>query len=183
MEQRIASWRSCAQSYFERRVRDPHAVDDLVQETCVHAWLSERSGRVDRVADPYVRGISWRVLARHRRRMKVRQRADRNETDLGTLLGNVPAVGREQSIRVGEERLRLSVVLSVLDRCVDELPARWRGLVRDRMQGASLREIAERSGLSVNRIKLRLYRGRRALREAILASLRQEEVHAFESVE
>lgn len=183
MEQRIASWRSCAKGYFERRVRDPHAVDDLVQETCVHAWLSERDGRVDRVASPYVRGISWRVLARHRRRMSIRQRADRNESDTEARLANIAAGGRERCLRVGDEELPLSTLMPLLERCVDELPTRWRGFLRARMDGRTLRDISDRSGLSVNRIKLRLYRGRRALREAMLASLRQEDVRGFEHVE
>lgn len=175
--ERIDAWRACAQRYFERRVRDPHAVDDLVQETCVRAWLSQRD-RCASVTPAWVIGISWRVLARHRRR-DVRTPVHYVSAEASETLRHCPATSRERLVRIADRTLPISRVLAVLERSVESMPARWRGLLEHRLEGASLRTIASRTGLSVNVIKLRLYRGRRALREAILASLREEEAQCF----
>ena len=183
MEQEIAEWRDCATRYFVPRVADVHLVEDFVQETCLRAWISQRDGRIDRVGGAWIIGISWRALAQHRRRFATRANAVVCETDVRHSIDLFPQCRRERSIRIGDEDYPLSKVLAALDRCVRSMPAKRRGLFELRMVGASLETIARQTGLSVNVVKLRLYRGRRALREAILASLREEEVDAIPTIE
>lgn len=85
-------------------------------------------------------------------------------------------------MRVGDREVPISRVLAVLDACVAAMQPRWKFLIEERLVGAPLKDIAKRTGLSVNVIKLRLYRGRRALRAAMLAALKQEEDHVIEDL-
>ncbi|MCA8972288.1 MAG: hypothetical protein KDC95_21050 [Planctomycetes bacterium] len=183
MDQEIDGWRKCARRYFTPRLEDKNTVDDLVQETCVRAWLSKRDGRTAHVGGGWIIGISWRALAQYRRHRATVGARIACESDVRHALVTYADTVRERHYRIGDDEYPLSAVLRVLERSVREMPATWRGIFKLRMAGASLDAIARRSGLSVNVVKLRLYRGRQALKEAIVASLEKEEVDAIQSQE
>lgn len=173
MDEEWGRWRSYARNYFATRVRDPHAVDELTQEVCLRTLESVRDGRCARLGAGWVHGISWRLLADTRRRYA---------TGLPAKLAAEPwaldeacATPRCSRVSLDGEEFELPRVLRVLDECVDALPESWRPIMRARMEGRPLTEIASLFGTNENVVKLRLYRGRRRLRQAILERLREDE--------
>lgn len=167
-------WRGCARRFFGRRVHDPNAVEDLVQEACVRAWISQRDGRVERMATAWLLGISWRLLADHRREEQG-GRASRKRRFVAWNPEELVAWTRERRMTLADRSYPMSSVLLVLDQCVDELPASCRQLMQGRMNGTTMKELARIHGVTLGVVKLRLHRGRRKLRQAILERLREEE--------
>ncbi|MDP6424534.1 MAG: sigma factor [Planctomycetota bacterium] len=169
MEQQWSSWRRCARGYFRRRLRDENEIDELVQETCVRAWISGRDGRGVRVQRSWVLGISWRVYADYCRDARMRRRLPYG------CVADVPGVVRERTLRVCDGEYRLSHLLRILYEEVHNLSGDDRSLVGDRLRGLRVSEVARLHDMTVHMVKRRLYRGRRRLKAAILERLQEDE--------
>ncbi len=174
MDEEWARWRSCARRYFSRRLRDRGLVDELAQEACVRVWLARRDGRVGQVDLAWVVGVSSRLFADHQRDVFGARRFECDAPWTWDSIGIV-AETREATVPIEGEAYRLSRVLQVLDECVGDLSDSWRFLVEERMHGSQVRDIAKRHGLTVDTVKLRLFRGRKRLRQAMLDRLQKED--------
>jgi RNA polymerase sigma factor (sigma-70 family) len=169
-------WRrfqSRARSYFRRKLGDGHWVDELVQEACVRAWSSHLRCRRERIPvrakHAWLDGISWRVLMDHFRASA----RTRRQASCARDVARVSSDARDTRTTVAGHELELIDALSLLEETVERLPPNWRAAVRERMRGASMREIADSQGLTLNTVRMRLYRGRVRLRRAILDRLEE----------
>jgi len=172
-ESRWRTFQSRARSYFRRKLGDGQWVDELVQEACLRAWTSHvrcRNRRKPvRAARAWLDGIRWRVLMDHFRTTARSRRQSRSARDVARTL---PHERRTRTTVAGHE-VELVDLLSVLEETVEGLPPSWRAAVRGRMRGASMREIADSQGLTLNTVRMRLFRGRARLRTAILDRLEE----------
>jgi RNA polymerase sigma-70 factor, ECF subfamily len=126
-------------------------VDDLVQETLLHAWRNRAQFRGDASI------LTW-VLAIAKNRVKMRARS----------LGKRPAFGaidREalpvDVVRSEEAAAAVRQALGALD------PDHADVLLRRYFEGRTVREIAEALGESEKAVESRLHRAREALREKL----------------
>ena len=131
-------------------------VDDLVQETLLHAWRNRDQYRGDASFD------TW-ILAIARNRIRMRRRADRTR---GAFEAALQAVDREE---IPDEILRSAETAGAIRRALEALPADQRDvLLRRYFQGLSIRHIAASLGETEKAIESRLHRAREALREQLI---------------
>ena len=146
--------RADLQAFFRARVRDPHRVDDLLQETFLKIH-----GGLDGLADAdrlpaWVYRIARRVLADHVRAGGAEPApldGDPGETS-----------GRPENLN--------AEVAGWLPGMIAMLPPGAREAVRlSEIEGRSQAQVAEDLGLSLSGAKSRVQRGRERLRELLLA--------------
>jgi RNA polymerase sigma factor (sigma-70 family) len=140
-------------------VADPSAVEDVIQEATLAAWLN-----LDYLRNPERFGSWWcGIVLNHARRYLTARRAQ----DRALLTGLEPepsddgGSGPEHQVEQAElsERVRAAVAA---------LPQSQRSAAyRFYLQGLSYREAAEELGISVNTLKARLHQGRKALRRSL----------------
>jgi RNA polymerase sigma-70 factor (ECF subfamily) len=127
-------------------------VDDLVQETLLHAWKNRAQFRGD--ASP----LTW-VLSIARNRIRMRNRSLGRKAELEAALR---AVEREE---IPDALLRSAELARAVRRALDALdPATAALLLRRYFDGRSVRQIAEQLGESEKAVESRLHRAREALR-------------------
>jgi len=133
-------------------------VEDLVQETLLHAWHNRGQFRGD--ASP----LTW-VLAIARNRVRMRDRAKRSETEAEAVRRALARVETEpfppEALLAEETRRRVRRALEDLDASYADL------LVRRYFRGQTVRAIAEETGESEKAIESRLHRAREAFREQL----------------
>jgi len=126
-------------------------VDDLVQETLLHAWRNRRQFRSE--SSP----TTW-VLSIAKNRVKMRLRA------LGTR-PSFTGIDREELpaevVRSPEAAAAVRRALRAIDPAYSDL------LVRRYLEGRSVRDIAAALGESEKAVESRLHRAREALREKL----------------
>ena len=145
-------------AYFQRRVRDTHAAEDLVGETFVrvHDGLGDLE-RAERL-EAWVWSIARNVLTDHRRR--------RGSADLDSDGEDVEQLVAEERpepnlTRTAGEWARMMIV---------SLPEPYReALELSELQALSQQQIADHLGLSLSGAKSRIQRGRLKLRDLVLA--------------
>lgn len=135
--------------YVAKHLRDHDEAKDIVQESFLRLWT-----RLDRVSETGARSYLFStahnlVVDRARRRKHVARYEDRHE-DILTV--QQPKAGLQ----------------GALESALDRLSERQRALVllRDR-DGHSYDDIAARTGLDVDRVKVYLFRARRAMRDRL----------------
>jgi RNA polymerase sigma factor (sigma-70 family) len=150
------------------------AAEDLAQETLLEAWRS-----LDRLRDsdglaPWLTAIARNVCLRWRR-SKGREAThliravDREETT-GNWLGALVADDTDPGAAIEREELG-----SLLDLALAALPAETHAaLVGSYVDETPQAELAARLGLSEGALRTRLHRGRRALRQALATTLRDD---------
>lgn len=178
-EQRARLTRLCA-----RLTGDADAAEDLAQETLLEAWRATHKLRDADGLAPWLSAIARNVCLRwarsrgaelaHRARPGAFADAAPYDTgDLDAFLAETLAmVGDEGDFTVELERQELA---TLLDRALALLPAETRlALVESAIHATPQAEIAARLGLSEGALRVRLSRGRLALRHALTTDLRDE---------
>ena len=155
---------------------DADAAEDLAQETLVEAWRAQSRLRDLDGLSPWLAAIARNVClrwARGRGRELARRTEIAARTD-GTPLALDDLPDGDEDIAVDLERGELA---ELLDRALALLPAQTRAAlvesyVYERPQG----ELAARLGLSEGALRVRLHRGRLALRHTLATDLRAEAI-------
>ncbi len=139
------------------RVRGPEA-EDVVQEALVSIHTARHTHRPDRPVAPWVRAISRNASIDWLRRA-VRAGRRSSEVEPDALPDGAPASPAEsRALSPG------------LERALERLPdAQREAVVLLKIEGLSVAEAAERTGITPGALKLRAHRGYRALR-AVLGS-------------
>ncbi|MCB9914121.1 MAG: sigma-70 family RNA polymerase sigma factor [Planctomycetes bacterium] len=130
----------------------PHDVDDLVQETAVHAWRRARTLReVERFPQ-------WAcAIARNLGRDRLNRLGARGAVSLDDVQEPAHDDGREQRLTADEVLAR-----------VRELPSCYaEPLLLRLLAGLDAEEIAARTGLTPGSVRVNLHRGMRRLRDAL----------------
>jgi RNA polymerase sigma-70 factor (ECF subfamily) len=130
-------------------------VDDLVQETLLHAWKNRAQFRGDASL------LTWVLsIARNRIRMRARSLGKQAEVE-----ASLQALEIDE---IPEDVLRSAELAGAVRRALDALdPAHADVLLRRYFDGRSVRQIAEALGESEKAVESRLHRAREALREQL----------------
>jgi len=131
-------------------------VDDLVQETLLHAWRSRAQYRGEAAL------LTWVLaIARNRVRMRLRSLDTRAALDRA-----LHVMDREE---IPADVIRSAETAGAVRRALDGLDPEHRdALLRRYFEGRSVREIARTLGESEKAIESRLHRAREALRDQLL---------------
>lgn len=148
-----------------RRVtRDDADADDAVQDACVAAIRGCRGFEARARASTWVHRIVVNSAL-----MQLRTRRRRNQ-DL--LVDTDGAADVEPS---AEERVGGGELCAMVRRCIDALPEPHRSvLVLRELEERDTAETAERLGVTVNAVKIRLHRARHALRRRLVGARMEE---------
>jgi len=152
---------------------DRDAAEDLAQETLVEAWRNHHKLRDLDKSKPWLAAIARNICQRwgRARGREAGRLADATTAQLEPLdqLDLLPdEVDLECDLERGEQ-------IALLDRALALLPRDTRDIVvAHYVEGLPQAEIAARLGLTENAIAVRLYRGRRALRQLLVNDLRQD---------
>ncbi len=154
-----------------RLTGNPADAEDVSQEALLKAWsrLEQFSGKQDEHADDFrawlarIAGNSSIDLLRQRRDGKILSLEERRGPNEETLGGGIPA--REDN---PEEQCARRETGRLLADAIRQLPGDLRQacLLRDVLQ-YSTQEVAERLGISIVAVRLRLFRAHRRLREKL----------------
>ena len=127
-------------------------VDDLVQETLLHAWRNRHQFRSE--SSP----TTW-VLSIAKNRVKMRLRA----------LGQRPSFAAIDREELPAAVVRSPEAAAAVRRALDEIEPPYADVLERRyFQGKSVREIADELGESEKAVESRLRRAREALRERLV---------------
>lgn len=138
---------------------------DVTQETMFRAYRSLSSFREGADFLPWVYRIAWNICAdrgRKKKRTPAMSSLESNEAEVRTLPN--PGPSPDEDVEREELRRALEAAISRLNDGYREL------LVMFHVDGLSIKEISEITGLKDTVIKNRLYRGRRMLKEILLES-------------
>lgn len=143
-------------AFLRVSVRDPHAVDDIFQETMIVAWRRLEDFDNERSFASWLRGIAGKlVLAYHRKSAKAS-----NSFDPATLEWMEARFAKIDVVRGDtlNEKLRL------LRECIESLQEESRVTIEARyLKQQSLDQIVAELGIAMQTVKKRLYRGKRQL--------------------
>jgi RNA polymerase sigma-70 factor (ECF subfamily) len=142
--------------WCSRKSGDPHLVDDIVQETALHALR-----RLPFLKQPE-RMRSWLYRIMQRRLADLNRDAPGMEPLTDEPIAPLPRVLPDPD------------TLTLIERALRRLPACLRRPVRlHYLEGKPLRDVAESLSTTVNGVKARLYRARRILRKRRKRGLRR----------
>ena len=153
-----AVWREFRQpllSFISRRVPDPADADDVLQDVFmkVHRHLPEVNDDT-RIA-PWLYQVARNTLIDRYRRSRTMEE----------LPEALPSAEGETEVLAAERH-----IATCLKATIEELPPAYRdALVLSELEGLPQRVVAERLGLSLSGAKSRVQRGRRMIRDALLA--------------
>ena len=153
---------------------DPHAAEDLAQETLIEAWHHAGALRNRAALPAWLFGIARNVCRRQNRRegREARHRVPAGTAGLPYNLEDEPAGTFDLEIEL--ERGELA---ALLDRALALLPPTTRSaLVARYVLELPQAEISSRLGVSEGAVEARLHRGKLALRRVLAAELREEAV-------
>jgi RNA polymerase sigma-70 factor (ECF subfamily) len=127
-------------------------VDDLVQETLLHAWRNRGQFRSE------ASSLTWVLsIAKNRVRMRLRS------------LGSRPAFGSIDREELPADVVRSPEAAAAVRQALDAIdPDYAEVLVRRYLEGRSVREIADALNESEKAIESRLHRAREALRDRLM---------------
>lgn len=146
---------------------DPDDAEDITQETIVRAFMALGSFRGDARFSSWLHHVSTNCLRMHLRSARRRRsspiddhlREVEHAEDSAMTLGNA---ARPQSPDVVAEGNEMAEILSG---AIEALPVAYGSILKLWVEdGLDLREIKERSGLSIPAIKSRLHRARNRIR-------------------
>lgn len=144
------------------RLRDPHAVDEVMQEVALAVFANGDQLRDVAKASPWLYRIAIRQSLLYRRK-RGRQRALSQRY--------FERVKRSPEFEEDSAAWLLAMERNAIVRqALDELPARdAEMLMLKYCEGWSYQQIAERMGVTVSAVESRLHRGRRRLRGRLTA--------------
>lgn len=160
----LVGWTESPARFFRDHVREVYAfvsrttgatpsdVEDLVQETFLHAWRCREKFRGDCAAATWLMAIA---------KNKIRDRWRRREAP-ATLVDMDRAPLPEEVVRSAETGARVRRALASIGEDYERL------LVRRHFEGETVRAIAEDLGESEDAVESRLRRARQALRDRLL---------------
>lgn len=135
---------------------------DVVQDTCISAWLALPGFDSKQSFGPWVRTILLNKCRDFSRRRAVRSRI------LQWLTHGAATQEGSQSDRPGDAELHDEPRLRALDQAIAGLPVRYKeALVLTALQGLSHRETADQLGLTPKAVELRVHRARKRLQELL----------------
>ena len=144
---------STARTYVRRRLGDHPGVEDVVQETLLSVHQARRTYDSGRPFAPWFFAILSNRLADARRRQL---RISRRE-----VAGAVPDTAMPD--RRGSDVM--GVDLAAVNAAIETLPTRQRAIVRAlKLQDESVRDVADRLGMSASAVKVAAHRAYRTLR-------------------
>ena len=140
-------------AFLRASVRDPHAVDDIFQETMIVAWRRLDDFDSDRSFAKWLRGIAGKLVLAH-----FRQSGQQSPSfDQATLEWMEYRFAKIDVIR-GDS---LSERLALLHECIEALADENRATIEARyLKQRSLGQIETEMGVALQTIKKRLYRAR-----------------------
>lgn len=143
-------------AYIRSGVRDPHAVDDLYQDTVLTAWKRLDSYDLDRPIGPWLRGIAGKtMLAYYRKASRTAQPID--EDALQWLNERFESISSLRGDTLHEK-------LAALRQCIDSLPEIYQHPIQLRYtEQRGLGEIESLLGLAKETLKKRLTRAKSRL--------------------
>jgi RNA polymerase sigma factor (sigma-70 family) len=150
------------------------AAEDLAQETLVEAWRNHHKLRDLDKSKPWLAAIARNICQRwgRARGREAARLAGASATMQSEPLDQLDLLPDEVDL---ERDLERSELIALLDRALALLPHDTRDIVvAHYVEGLPQAEIAARLGLTENTIAVRLYRGRRALRQLLVNDLRQD---------
>ncbi|PSH54457.1 RNA polymerase subunit sigma-70 [Phyllobacterium brassicacearum] len=136
--------------YFLRRLADAHKgdADDLVQETLMALHTRRATYEVDRPFTAWLHAIARYKLIDHFRRNRIRVTVPLDDAE--------DLFAQDQSDAAAD---RMDV-----ERLLQSAPERTRELIyRTKIEGQSIAEVAESTGLSETSVKVSIHRGIRAI--------------------
>jgi RNA polymerase sigma-70 factor (ECF subfamily) len=160
--------------YCAHHSGDHDAAEDLAQETLVEAWRNHHKLRDLDKSKPWLAAIARNICHRwgRARGREAARLVDTITTTQSESLDQLDLLPDEIDL---ERDLERGELIALLDRALALLPRDTRDiLVAHYVEGLPQSEIAARLGLTENAIAVRLYRGRRALRELLAGDLGQD---------
>ena len=147
-------------AYLRAGLRDPHAVDDLYQETVLVAWRKLDSYDRDKPIGPWLRGIAGRLmLAYYRKTNKTAHPLD--EKTLDWLNDRFAAIHSMPGDTLHEK-------LAALRECIDALPETFQRPITMRFkEERGLAEIQSALNIAKETLKKRLSRGKSRLADCL----------------
>lgn len=144
----LAELRTHLVRYYARRLSNPAAADDLVQETLMAIHTRRLTYDPTQPFTAWLHAIARYKLIDHFRRSKLRQTLPLEED---------AAIFAADDAADATARMDVDAVLATL-------PARPATLIREtRLEGASVAEAASRAGMSETAAKVAIHRGLKAL--------------------
>ncbi len=141
-------------AYIGRRVGDPHAVDDILQDTLLKITTRQEALGNVRELDRWANGVARHAIADHYRKRG------------GQPYGDLNHVSDEARSDVNSN----AMVASWLPQFLQGLPAKYREAVElSDMQGQSQKAAALLLGLSYSAFKSRVQRGRAMIKQRLQA--------------
>jgi RNA polymerase sigma-70 factor, ECF subfamily len=169
-DEMMSSSRRRAYSLALQLTRSASDAEDLVQETYVKAW---------RGFDSYVDGrpfLNWLLRIMQRAYLDSLRRANpiRKAESLNSMVS--PADGEVQEVQVADkapgaqDELLTEEYVVELHKALDRLPDVYRQAIQMcDLDGLSYYEIAEAQNTTIGTVRSRIHRGRKLLRDAVLA--------------
>ena len=153
-------------AFVAAAVRDPHARDDIFQETALALWKTFDRYDPARPFDTWARGVARNMILRHRRKSG------------SNLVLLEPEALEAVAIAYDETREEDDSYTEALRNCMEKTPVQTRRLLDLRyQQSLSLAEIGKRVHSNTNAVNQALVRARLALQACIenrLAMLNKE---------
>ncbi|MCE9584140.1 MAG: sigma-70 family RNA polymerase sigma factor [Planctomycetes bacterium] len=170
LEYLIHRWTPRLSAFFYRLTGDPHASDDLLQESFLRLWASRDAFRADARFSPWIHAIA-RNLATDRARSRDRKPLHRAVTSSGapgqstTLLGRIADSATTPFAAASKLEM-----LARLDEALRSVPETFReAVVLCDLQRLSYEDAGEVLGVPAKTVSSRLARGREHLRQALAA--------------
>jgi RNA polymerase sigma-70 factor (ECF subfamily) len=142
-------------NFIFRIVRDPAVVEDIGQEVFLNVYKSLKEFDEDR-GTPF---SAWLFIAARNRCLSELRSRNRKEKIFVEVIADV-----RSGQRSAEEALMADQLLGALHQCLGQLPEPYRGAILRSLEGDSLRDIAERDGISLGTVKSRLFRARKMIK-------------------
>jgi RNA polymerase sigma-70 factor (ECF subfamily) len=139
--------------FFRRRAREPHEVEDLLQETLLTLHRARHTYDPARPFEPWLYALARNAAISAFRRDRARSRWESLATDDRPLEGAAENAGREASLE------------GVLTRIPD---SQREALEMVKLKGMTIEDAAARAGVSPGAMRVRIHRGYRALRALLL---------------
>ena len=157
----VARYQNKVFSILRRYARDSHKVEDLAQDTFLKAWRALDQYSAKSPFEHWLSRIATNVARDHLRRLGSRIRETGFE-DLGEDTLDWLDTGRGgRQLQVNEARQLLEYALQRLT------PTSRLVLTMREIEGRSLKEVSELTGLSVSSVKIRCHRAKAKMREAL----------------
>jgi len=147
-------------AYLRAGVRDPHAVDDLYQETVLTAWKRMDSYDRDRPIGPWLRGIAGKLMLAYYRKSS-RNASALDDQTLEWLNDRFVAIHSMPGDTLHEK-------LAALRECIEALPETYQRPITLRFaEERGLSEIQSMLNLAKETVKKRLSRGKARLADCL----------------